>query len=466
MDISSGWDLVVLGSGPAGEAAAMQAAKGGLRVAMVDRDDQMGGNCTHWGTIPSKALRHQVRQVVRSQRNPLLRGLISPRQVRWQDLIQRSREVVDSQVQVRTDFYVRNRVRLFNGQGRIESAGEVRVDDQAGRQWSLRTRNILIATGSRPYRPADVDFDHPRIYDSDTILEMKHTPRNMIVYGAGVIGCEYSCLFTGLGIRVDLVNNRQHLLDFLDAEISDALSYHLRDQGATIRHSEEYTHIEADDDGVTLVLRSGKRLRADALMWSNGRSGNTQNIGLENLGLKPNSRGQLAVDERYQTEVAGVYAVGDVIGWPSLASASYDQGRFCAQGIVEGGPVKQVTDVPTGIYTIPGISSVGRTEQELTEARVPYEVGQAFFKNLARAQITGERVGMLKILFHRETLEVLGIHCFGYQAMEIVHVGQAVMRQPAPNNTLHYFVDTTFNYPTMAEGYRVAAINGMNRVSR
>jgi NAD(P) transhydrogenase len=298
MDISSGWDLVVLGSGPAGEAAAMQAAKGGLRVAMVDRDDQMGGNCTHWGTIPSKALRHQVRQVVRSQRNPLLRGLISPRQVRWQDLIQRSREVVDSQVQVRTDFYVRNRVRLFNGEGRIESAGEVRVDDQAGRQWSLRTRNILIATGSRPYRPADVDFDHPRIYDSDTILEMKHTPRNMIVYGAGVIGCEYSCLFTGLGIRVDLINNRQHLLDFLDAEISDALSYHLRDQGATIRHSEEYTHIEADDDGVTLVLRSGKRLRADALMWSNGRSGNTRNIGLENLALKPNSRGTSATKRK------------------------------------------------------------------------------------------------------------------------------------------------------------------------
>lgn len=466
MDISSGWDLVILGSGPAGEAAAMQAAKGGLRVAMIDAVGQMGGNCTHWGTIPSKALRHQVRQVVRSQRNPLLRGLINPREVLWQDLIKRSMEVVDSQVQVRGDFYVRNRVRLFTGRGFIEGPGEVRVDDQAGRQWLLRTRNILIATGSRPYHPDDVDFEHPRVYDSDTILTMAHTPRNIIVYGAGVIGCEYGCLFTGLGMRVDLVNSRQHLLDFLDTEISDALSYHLRDQGATIRNSEHYVSVAVDDEGVTLELQSGKRLRADALLWSNGRSGNTQNIGLENLGLQANGRGHLSVDERYQTQVEGVYAVGDVVGWPSLASASYDQGRFCAAGIVSGGPVKQVTDVPTGIYTIPGISSVGRTEQELTEARIPYEVGQAFFKNLARAQITGERVGMLKILFHRETLEVLGIHCFGYQAMEIVHVGQAVMRQPAPNNTLHYFIDTTFNYPTMAEGYRVAAINGLNRVTR
>ncbi len=466
MDISSGWDLVIIGSGPAGEAAAMQAAKGGLRVAMIESQNRVGGNCTHWGTIPSKALRHQVRQVIRSQRNPLLRGLINPRQVQWQDLIRRSGEVIDSQVQVRTDFYIRNRVRLFSGLGYIQGPGEVRVDDPVGRQWLLRTRNILIATGSRPYHPADVDFDHPRIYDSDTILNMAHTPRNIIVYGAGVIGCEYGCMFTGLGMRVDLVNNRQHLLDFLDTEISDALSYHLRDQGATIRHSEEYSRIIADDDGVTLELRSGKRLRADALLWCNGRSGNTQDLGIENLGLEANSRGQLSVDERYCTAAENVYAVGDVVGWPSLASASYDQGRFCAEGIVTGGPVKQVENVPTGIYTIPGISSVGQTEQELTESKVPYEVGQAFFKNLARAQITGERVGMLKILFHRETLAVLGIHCFGYQAMEIVHVGQAVMRQPAPNNTLHYFVDTTFNYPTMAEAYRVAAINGVNRVRR
>jgi len=465
MDISAGWDLVVIGSGPAGEAAAMQAAKKDLRVAIVEDQESLGGNCTHWGTIPSKALRHLVRQVIRTQRNPLLRGIINPREVRWQDLIVRTREVIDSQVQVRTDFYIRNRVTVFGGRGELLGNNEVKVEDREGRLHLLKTRNVVIATGSRPYHPEDVDFEHPRIYDSDTILTMDHTPRHIIIYGAGVIGSEYACIFTGLGIRVDLVNSRQHLLDFLDTEISDALSYHLREQGCTIRQDEEYKRVVADDDGVTLELQSGKKLRADALLWCNGRSGNTQDMGLDAVGLEPNNRGQLQVNERYQTSVEGIYAVGDVVGWPSLASASYDQGRFCAAAIA-GDDVRQVTDVPTGIYTIPGISSVGRNEQELTEAKVPYEVGQAFFRNLARAQITGERVGMLKILFHRETLAVLGIHCFGYQAMEIVHVGQAIMRQPGEQNTLEYFIDTTFNYPTMAEAYRVAAINGINRIRR
>ncbi|MCG8394724.1 MAG: Si-specific NAD(P)(+) transhydrogenase [Pseudomonadales bacterium] len=465
MDISAGWDLVVIGSGPAGEAAAMQAAKKDLRVAIIEDQAAVGGNCTHWGTIPSKALRHQVRQVIRTQRNPLLRGILNPREIRWQDLIARTREVIGAQVQVRSDFYVRNRVTVFGGRGRIVGAGEVQVDDNEGRQHLLKTRDIIIATGSRPYHPEDVDFDHPRIYDSDTILSMEHTPRHLLIYGAGVIGSEYACIFTGLGIRVDLINSREHLLDFLDTEISDALSYHLREQGCTIRQSEEYKRVLADDEGVTLELQSGKKLRADALLWCNGRSGNTQDIGLDAVGLEANNRGQLKVNQGYQTGAEHIYAIGDVVGWPSLASASYDQGRFCAAAIA-GDAVKQVTDVPTGIYTIPGISSVGRTEQELTEARVPYEVGQAFFKNLARAQITGERVGMLKILFHRETLAVLGIHCFGYQAMEIVHVGQAIMRQPGELNTLKYFIDTTFNYPTMAEAYRVAAINGLNRIQR
>ncbi len=465
MDISAGWDLVVIGSGPAGEAAAMQATKKGLRVAIVEDQTSLGGNCTHWGTIPSKALRHLVRQVIRTQRNPLLRGILNPREVRWQDLIARTREVIDSQVQVRTDFYIRNRVTVFGGRGELLGNNEVKVEDREGRLHLLKTRNVVIATGSRPYHPEDVDFEHPRVYDSDTILTMDHTPRHIIIYGAGVIGSEYACIFTGLGIRVDLVNSRQHLLDFLDTEISDALSYHLREQGCTIRQDEEYKRVVADDDGVTLELKSGKKLRADALLWCNGRSGNTQDMGLDAVGLEPNNRGQLPVNERYQTSVQGIYAVGDVVGWPSLASASYDQGRFCAAAIA-GDEVRQVTDVPTGIYTIPGISSVGRNEQELTEAKVPYEVGQAFFRNLARAQITGERVGMLKILFHRETLAVLGIHCFGYQAMEIVHVGQAIMRQPGELNTLEYFIDTTFNYPTMAEAYRVAAINGINRIRR
>lgn len=465
MNTSSGWDLVVIGSGPAGEAAAMRAAKSGMKVAMIEDQAQVGGSCTHLGTIPSKALRHQVRQVIRHQRNPLLQGVADMPDVGWPQLVNKIRDVIGAQVRVRSGFYFRNRVQVFQGRGRIAGEGRVQVQDSQDREWLLETRYIILATGSRPYHPEDVDFNHPRVYDSDTILDMDHTPRNIIIYGAGVIGCEYASLFTGMGMRVDLVNSREHLLDFLDAEISDALSYHLREQGCTIRHGEEYEAVKADDDGVTLLLKSGKRLRADALLWSNGRSGNSRDLGLETVGIQANGRGQLQVDEAYQTSAPGVYAVGDLIGWPSLASASYDQGRFCAAGLCGEAP-RQVSNVPTGIYTIPGISSVGRTEHELTEAKVPYEVGQAFFKNLARAQITGEKAGMLKLLFHRDTLELLGIHCFGYQATEIVHVGQAIMAQPAPHNTLDYFVETTFNYPTMAEAYRVAAINGLNRLRR
>lgn len=465
MDISGGWDLVVLGSGPGGEAAAMRAAKGGLKVAVVDRVERLGGSSTHLGTIPSKALRHQIRQVVRYHRNPLLHGLLEMPRVGWPQLVARSGEVIATQMNVRAGFYRRNRIKLFSGYGRFDGPNRVLVDGSDGREWLLETANVLIATGSRPYRPDDVDFSHPRIYDSDTLLGMQHTPNNIAIYGAGVIGCEYASIFAGLGLRVDLINTRAHLLDFLDTEITDALSYHLREQGATIRHNEHYQRVEADEDGVTLVLESGKSIRADAMLWCNGRTGNTQCIGLDTVGLEPDSRGHLKVDERYRTAAEGVYAVGDVIGWPSLASAAYDQGRFCASTLCGEAP-RRVTDVPTGIYTIPGISSVGSTEQELTEKKIPYEVGQAFFRDLARAQITGEQTGMLKILFHRDTRALLGIHCFGYQATEIVHVGQAIFRQPAPHNTIDYFVETTFNYPTMAEAYRMAAINGLNRLRR
>ena len=457
------YDLVVIGSGPAGEAAAMCAAKNDLRVAMVEALPQVGGNCTHLGTIPSKTLRHLVRQRIRQQRYNPADGSRHLRN-RWQQLLTLTDNVIDEQVSVRERFYADNNVDLIEGHGRLNGSNRVSVTLKDGRMRQLQAKHIILATGSRPYRPADIDFNHPRIYDSDTILSMQHTPRHIVIYGAGVIGCEYASIFCGLGVRVDLVNTRDQLLDFLDAEITDALSYHLRDQGATIRHQEEFDKVVATDRGIELFLKSGKRIKADCLLWSNGRSGNSQELGLETVGLEPNRRGHLDVDEQYATKAAGVYAVGDLIGPPSLASASYDQGRFCANGIC-GQAVTPIGHVPTGIYTIPGISSVGQTEAELTEQKVPYEVGQAFFKRLARANITGEEVGMLKLLFHRETRALLGIHCFGYQAMEIIHVGQAILRQPAPHNSLDYFVDTTFNYPTMAEAYRVAAINGLNRLA-
>ncbi len=457
------YDVVVIGAGPSGEGAAMNATKHGKRVAIIEDKSTVGGNCTHLGTIPSKALRHSVKQIITFNTNQMFRDIGEPRWFSFPRVLQNAQKVIGKQVKLRTQFYSRNRIDLINGRAafldnnRLEIRGHKSIE-------TLHFKQAIIATGSRPYLPPDMDFRHHRIYNSDTILNLSHTPRTLIIYGAGVIGCEYASIFAGLGVKVDLINPGSRLLSFLDDEISDALSYHLRNNGVLVRHNEQYESVEGDDHGVVLSLQSGKKIRADAFLWCNGRSGNTDNLGLENIGLTPNSRGQLSVDEHYRTEVENIYAVGDVIGWPSLASAAYDQGRSAASDLVHDKYFRFVSDVPTGIYTIPEISSVGKTERELTEAKVPYEVGQAFFQHLARAQITGEAVGMLKILFHRETKQILGIHCFGDQAAEIVHIGQAIMNQEGEANSLDYFINTTFNYPTMAEAYRVAALNGLNRI--
>ena len=458
------YDVVVLGSGPAGEGAAINAAKAGRRVAMVDSRAQVGGNCTHLGTIPSKALRHSVRQIMQYNKNPLFRQIGEPRWFSFPDVLKSAERVIAKQVTSRTSFYARNRIDTYFGTASFADDHSVRVVCLNGMLDTLVAKQFIIATGSRPYRPHDVDFNHPRVYDSDTILNLSHTPRRLIVYGAGVIGCEYASIFSGLGVMVDLIDNRDQLLNFLDDEISDALSYHLRSNNVIIRHNEEYERIEGIDNGVVLHLKSGKKLRADALLWCNGRTGNTDKLALENIGLSANGRGQLHVDENYRTEVSNVYAAGDVIGWPSLASAAYDQGRSAAGSIVENDSSRFIDEVPTGIYTIPEISSLGKTERELTLEQIPYEVGKASFRGMARAQIAVEPVGMLKLLFHRETLEILGVHCFGYQASEIVHIGQAIMSQQGEANTIKYFINTTFNYPTMAEAYRVAAFDGLNRL--
>jgi len=294
---------------------------------------------------------------------------------------------------------------------------------------------------------------------------MKHTPWRVTIYGAGVIGCEYTSIFANLDLKVNLVDTRDRLLSFLDDEITDALSYHLRDQGVLIMHNETYDRVEVNDEGVEMHCKSGKVIRSDALLWANGRTGNTAGMGLEDIGIGVNGRGQIEVDDRFRSALPHIHAIGDVAGPPALASASYDQGRFVGALIADGEcDWRLVDDMPTGIYTSPEISSLGRTERELTAQNIPYEVGRAEFKNLARAQIEGRSVGVLKILFHRETLEILGIHCFGEQAAEIVHIGQAIMSQAGRANSLTYFAETTFNYPTMAEAYRVAALYGLNRL--
>ncbi|MEM9826988.1 MAG: Si-specific NAD(P)(+) transhydrogenase [Planctomycetota bacterium] len=456
------FDLMVIGTGPAGEGAAMQAAKGGMSVGVAERYSQIGGGCTHWGTIPSKALRHAITSTMNLMSNPTVREMGFFATPTLAQLRRGTQAIIGRQVTMRQSFYDRNVVPVHRGNARFLGPHSVSIDGDE----PITAKHFVIATGSRPYRPPNVNFNHPRIHDSDTILSLDQKPTSMCIYGAGVIGVEYASMFRNLGVKVNLVNTRSKLLEFLDDEIIDGLSYHLRDQGVIIRHNEVMERVEGTEDGVVLRLQSGKQIKADTFLWANGRSGNTENLGLENLGLEPNSRGQLEVDDCFRTAIPHIYAVGDVIGYPSLASAAYTQGRAAATDLLQTAEDDnlRIDDIPTGIYTIPEISSVGKTERELTKEKIPYEVGHSQFKSLARAQITGQTVGMLKILFHRETLEVLGVHCFGAQASEIIHIGQAIMSQAGAANTLHYFTETTFNYPTMAEAYRVAALNGLNRL--
>ncbi len=455
------YDAVVLGAGPAGEAAAMKLAKSGKKVVVVDPREQVGGNSTHVGTIPSKALRQSVFNLINFRRDPMFTKAMEYQQVPLNKVLANARQVIRNQVSTHKRFYERNQIEVIHGWGSFSDAHTLRIETDENIFVTITFNKAIITVGSRPYRPEILDFNHPRVFDSDKILQMDYVVKKIIIYGAGVIGCEYASIFTGLGYKVDLINNQNQLLSYLDSEISDAIAHDFRQFGVVIRSNEEIDYLETHDDCVILHLKSGKKIRSDAILWSNGRSGNTEGLNLEAIGLKANSRGQLKVDDTYCTEIDNIYAAGDVIGWPSLASAAYDQGRCAAAFMVGDSDAEPVSSVPTGIYTIPEISSIGKTEQELTDERVPYEVGQAFFKHLARAQIIGERSGVLKILFHRETLEILGIQCYGNHASEIIHIGQAVMKC---NNTLEYFVNTTFNYPTMAEAYRVAALNGLNRV--
>lgn len=460
------YDTIIIGTGPGGEGAAINLAKHHQKVAVVERHQAVGGGCTHWGTIPSKALRHSVSRLIEFNHNPLFNQKLTDISLSFPDILSHAHAVIDQQTKLRSGFYQRNQVTLVHGEAAFINAHTLRIIKQDQSIDQISGANIVIASGSRPYRPSDVDFEHPNIYDSDTILGLSRSPRSIIILGAGVIGSEYASIFRGLGVKVDLINNRDRLLSFLDAEMSESLSYHFWNSGVVIRHNEAYEHIEGTDDGVVVHLKSGKRMKAECLLFALGRTGNTNALQLEQIDLTADSRGQLAVNNRYQTAIDHIYAVGDVIGYPSLASAAFDQGRIAADMILKTDHKvnKLIEDIPTGIYTIPEISSVGKNEQQLTAQKIPYEVGRAQFKHLARAQITGTSVGCLKILFHRDTKQILGIHCFGERAAEIIHIGQAIMQQPGEGNNIEYFTKTTFNYPTMAEAYRVAALNGLNRL--
>jgi NAD(P) transhydrogenase len=459
------FDVVVVGSGPAGEGAAMMAAKNHKSVAIVERYFEVGGGCTHWGTIPSKALRHAAKILHDLRRNPLLKEFRAASQLTYPQLLASANKVVEAQVGSRRRFYERNRVPILAGEAHFLDPHTLRVQPATGKPLQIVGKQIVIAAGSRPYHPPEVDFTHQRICDSDSILRYGEHPFSVTIYGAGVIGCEYASIFINLGAKVTLVNSQDRLLSFLDDEIAEGLSYHMREQGCVIRHNEQFKSLEARERDVVLHLESGRKIKSDLLLWANGRTGNSDKLQLENVGLKSNSRGQIAVNGHYQTAVPNIYAVGDIVGPPALASAAYVQGSHAVQHMLNPAIEPHRLDmIPSGIYTIPEISSIGKTERELQEAKVPYEVGHCAFKNLARAQMTDEKVGMLKIIFHAETLAVLGVHCFGDGASEIVHIGQTVMAS-GDLNSVRYFTNTTFNYPTMAEAYRVAAYNGINRLT-
>lgn len=462
---STHYDVIIIGSGPGGEGAAMKLAKSGLRVALIEKSSRTGGSSTHCGTIPSKVLRHSIQMLADYRKNPLFKGVTEHIRPDYAALLHNVERVIEKQVLQLNRYCERNHVTVFHGRASFVDAQHVNVIDNEQGKETLSADYFVIATGSRPYHPQDLDFEHPRIHDSTSILKLDRTPDTLTIYGAGVIGCEYASIFCNLDSKINLINTRERLLSFLDDEITDALSYHLRDQGTVIRHNEEYERVEARDDGVILHCRSGKKIRTDLLLWANGRTGNSDQMGLESLGIVIDSRGCIQVDRHYQTGCPHIYAIGDVIGKPGLASASYDQGRYVGACIASPEVDWELDrEFPTGIYTSPEISSLGKTERELTAENIPYEVGQANFSSIARAQIAGHTVGMLKLLFHRKTLELLGIHCFGERASEIIHIGQAVMTRQGDGNTIRYFTETTFNYPTMAEAYRIAALNGLNRI--
>ncbi len=454
--------MVVLGSGPAGQKAAIQAAKVGAKVAVVERREAVGGVCANTGTIPSKTLREAAIYLTGlSQRGLYGQSYRVKEEITIEDLAWRTQQVMVREVDVIRNQLTRNHVRVVSGHGRFADPNTIQVALTNGNQQTVEADRVVIATGTVPARPPGVEFDEATILDSDGILQLASIPATLVVVGAGVIGIEYASIFAALGTKVTVVEQRDRLLEFCDLEIVESLQYHLRDLGVVFRLGETVTSVERHDGGTLTTLHSGKRIAADAVMYSAGRQGATSELSLDLAGLEADRRGRIAVDEHYRTAVEHVYAVGDVIGFPSLASSSFEQGRLAAAHAfgLDTRPMRDL--LPIGIFTIPEISFVGRTEQDLTEAGIPYEVGLSRYKELARGQILGDSTGMLKLIVEPEARTVLGVHAFGTSATEVVHIGQTVM---GLGGTVDYLVDQVFNYPTLAESYKVAALDATNKL--
>jgi len=461
------YDLIVVGSGPAGQRAAIQAAKLNKRVAVVERTTVLGGICINVGTIPSKTLREAVLYLSGYREHGLYGAAYTVKQnITMDDLLFRTDHVVRHEIDVVRHQLARNRVDILNAEASFTDPHTLRLRFDADRSVrEITASHVIIATGTEATRDEHIPFDDRRICSSDTILQLKRLPRSLTVVGAGVIGIEYASLFATLGVRVTVIDKRTRLLPFIDGEIAETLAYHLRENRVLLRLGEEVSGMELVEDGadgrVKIHLASGKQTVTDTALYSVGRTGNTDALNLDAAGVATDSRGRIKVNADYQTEVPHIYAAGDVIGFPSLASTSMEQGRIAACHAF-GIEAKSVPELfPYGIYSIPEISMVGKHEEELTAQGVPYEVGKSQYREIARGQIIGDSTGLLKLIFHLDTRELLGVHIIGEGAAELVHIGQAVM---AFNGTIDYFVNTVFNYPTLAECYKTAAFDGVNRL--
>jgi NAD(P) transhydrogenase len=457
------FDLIVIGSGPAGQKGAICAAKLRKRVAVIDRTVMMGGVCVHTGTIPSKSVREAIFQLtgsaVKSFYGNAYRGngdiSVKDLAFRVQSVVARETDVIRAQLK-------RNGVCIYQGMAHFVDPHTVEIQGESDKT-VIRGEHVLIACGTRPAGNTDIPFDGKRVFDTDQINGLQGLPRELIVVGAGVVGLEYTSFMAAMGVEVTLIDQRPQLLDFVDREIIEALAYHLRQMGTTFRLGDKVTRVGFDEqrDRVFAELESGKKVQANALLYAVGRQANGDQLGLEAAGLQPDPRGKVIVNAEYQTTVPHIYAAGDVIGFPALASTSMEQGRLASCHMF-GAPSQNMSALfPYGIYTIPEISMVGQTEEKLTEAKVPYEVGMAKYKELAKSMMLGDESGMLKLLFDRNTRKLLGVHAIGQRATEIIHIGQAVL---AYGGSIEYFRDTVFNYPTLAEAYKVAALDGLNKL--
>jgi NAD(P) transhydrogenase len=455
------YDLLVIGSGPAGQKAAIQAAKAGKTVGIIERREVAGGICINIGTIPSKSLREAVLFLSGfRQRNLYGASYRVKKDITFEDLAQRCDHVVKAEQEIIRNQILRNGIDFITGTASILDPHRIAIRQEA--ESNEHTADfIVIAVGTHPARPPQIPFDGEAIIDSDEVISLKRLPKSLTVVGGGVIGCEYACMLATLGIPVVLVERRPRLLEFVDSELIESLQYQMRNIGVTLRLHEEVTGVQKASDGsVALLLKSGKQIRSPLLIYSAGRVGATKDLGLERIGIQADERGRIKVNEDFQTVVPHIYAVGDVVGFPALASTSMQQGRHAACHAFQLGCDLASQLLPYGIYTIPEISMVGRNEDELTDGGVPYETGVARYREIARGQLIGDTGGMLKLLFHSETRELLGVHAIGEGATELVHIGQAVI---AHRGKLDYFIDAVFNYPTLAECYKVAALAALNK---